>query len=110
VPSFLGMGLFSGVRRRVRETVEWVQGIRAVLRTMADMERGPPERQERPANLRELKASPPPRPRPMPAPPRVAGRKVVPLAAKVARAKKPPKAPPPPPEPGTKVKRGQKHR
>ncbi|HYV45757.1 MAG TPA: hypothetical protein VFA20_12905 [Myxococcaceae bacterium] len=100
------MGLIGGVRERIRGAVEWVRGIRAILRAMADLERGPPPFRERPADLRELKASPPPRPRPIPAPPRVVGRKVVPVAAKVARAKRPPR----PPAPGTKVKRGQKHR
>lgn len=102
------MGMIGAVRSRVHDAVEWVRGVRAVLKTMADLERGPPER---PVTLRELKATPPPRPRAIPAPPRVAGRKVVagaPVAAKLARAKKP--RAPRPPAPGTKVKRGQKHR
>jgi hypothetical protein len=103
------MGMIGGVRRRVRGAVEWVRGIRAVFQAMSQVERGPLP-MERPSSLRELKASPPPRPRPIPAPPRVSGRKavpkVVPVAAKVARAKRPPR----PPAPGTKVKRGQKHR
>jgi len=86
------MGLIGGVRERIHGAVEWARGIRTILRAMADLERGPPA-VERPAGLRELKASPPPRPRPIPAPPRVEGRKVVPVAAKVARAKRPPRPP-----------------
>jgi hypothetical protein len=101
------MGMVSALRRRIEGAVEWVRGIYAVLHAMAELEEGTLSmgRPERPANLRELKASPPPRPRPVPAPSRLAGRKAIPAAAKVARAKSPR-----PPRPGTKVKRGQKHR
>lgn len=106
------MGMIGAVKGRIHDAAEWVRGIRAVFQAMAELDRAPPMPRERPADLRELKASPPPRPRPVPAPPRVAGRKVVaaaPVAAKVARARKPPQAPRGP-LPGTKVKRGQKHR
>jgi hypothetical protein len=102
------MGLLDAVWNRIHGAVEWVRGVHAVLHAMAELERESSQRQDRPADFPELKATPPPRPRPIPAPPRVAGRKAVATAAKVSRAKKP--RPPRGPAPGTKVKRGQKHR
>jgi len=102
------MGLLDAVWNRIHGAVEWVRGVHAVLHAMGELEREPSEREDRPDDFRELKATPPPRPRPIPAPPRVAGRKALASAAKVARAKKP-KAPRAP-APGTVVKRGQKHR
>ena len=84
-----------GLRERARRAVDWVRGLRAVLKAMAELERPPPER---PRTMRELTAAPPPRPRPLPAPPRVVGRKTVaPAAARIGRPK-------------AKAKRGQKHR
>lgn len=99
MPSFLGMGL----RERVRGVMEWMAGVRAVLKAMAELERPPPGR---PRSLRELTASPPPRPRPIPAPPRVGRKTVAPAAAKIGRPRQKPR----PPKPPLKVKRGQKHR
>lgn len=79
--------------RAAREAVETFRGFIAVLGAMSEAER--PVEVERPAQLRELAARPPPRPRPVPAPPRVRRKTLAPAAPRIARPK---------------VKRGQKHR